>query len=179
MKSGIPQSACSARPKRGANSVDKCVFAHRRVEEQPSKSYQKKGDKSAVTMLKETKNFGSVFQDVEPPKSSSTLRKSLTMRKLTRCVRFIKAVLRDAKIRDQNPSLNKICPVDPHQRSPNAPKFEDRSQEETEWQGHWAREAAWKLVKKIVKLNEKPKATFFSPTEKWCLPSPSKIKTEE
>ena len=27
-----------------------------------------------------------------------------------------------------------ICPGEPHQRSPNAPKFEDRSQEETEWQ---------------------------------------------
>ena len=27
-----------------------------------------------------------------------------------------------------------ICPGEPHQRSPNAPKFEDRSHEETEWQ---------------------------------------------
>ena len=38
------------------------------------------------------------------------------------------------KIRDQNPSLGYICPGEPHQRSPNAPKFEDRFQEETEWQ---------------------------------------------
>ena len=30
----------------------------------------------------------------------------------------------------------------PHQRNPNAPKFEDRSQEETEWQERDAREAA-------------------------------------
>ena len=41
-----------------------------------------------------------------------------------------------------------------HQRTPNAPKFEDRSQEETQWQGHWAREAAWKLAKKILKPKE-------------------------
>ena len=27
-----------------------------------------------------------------------------------------------------------IRPGDPQQRNPNAPKFEDRSQEETEWQ---------------------------------------------
>ena len=87
------------------------------------------------------------------------------MRKPTRCVRFTKAVLRDVKIRDQNPSLNKICPEDPHQRSSNAPKFEDRSQEETEWQEHWAREAAWKLAKKILELKEKRKATLFSPAE--------------
>ena len=38
-----------------------------------------------------------------------------------------------------------MCPGDPHQRNPNAPNFEDRSQEETEWQERCAREAAWKL----------------------------------
>ena len=45
-----------------------------------------------------------------------------------------------------------ICPGDPHQRNPNAPKFEDRSQEETEWQERCAREAAWRLAKSILKL---------------------------
>ena len=84
--------------------------------------------------------------------------------------------MRFAKIRDQNPSLNKICLGELHQRNPNAPKFEDRFQEETEWQEHWAREAAWKLAKKILKENKK--AAFFSPTEKWCLPSPSRIRLE-
>ena len=39
--------------------------------------------------------------------------------------------------------------------TPNAPKFEDRSQEETEWQERCAREAAWKLAKNILKLKEK------------------------
>ena len=33
----------------------------------------------------------------------------------------------------KNPPLGMICPGDPHQGNPNAPKFEDRSQEETEW----------------------------------------------
>ena len=48
-------------------------------------------------------------------------------------VKFTKAITRHTKIRDQNPSLGLICPGEPHQRSPNnAPKFEDRSQEETE-----------------------------------------------
>ena len=72
-----------------------------------------------------------------------------------------------------------FCLGEPHQRNPNAPKFEDRSQGETEWQEHWARKAAWKLAKKILKLKEEHKSTFFSPTEKWCLPSPSTIKLEE
>ena len=72
-----------------------------------------------------------------------------------------------------------ICPGDPHQRNPNAPKFEDRSQEETEWQERCAWEAAWRLAKSILKLNEKIKAAFFSPSENWCLPAPSTLKPEE
>ena len=43
-----------------------------------------------------------------------------------------------------------ICPGEPHQRSPNAPKFEDRSQDETEWQEQGDREAAWKLAKSVL-----------------------------
>ena len=54
-----------------------------------------------------------------------------------------------------------ICPGEPHQRSPNAPKFEDRSQEETEWQEQGAREAAWKLVKSVLKLKEKKQSSIL------------------
>ena len=81
---------------------------------------------------------------MEPPKSSSILRKSSDIRKPIRCVKFTKAVVRHADIRDQNPSLGMTCPGEPKQRSPNAPKFEDRSQEETEWQEQGAREASFK-----------------------------------
>ena len=88
---------------------------------------------------------------MEPPKSSSILRKSSNILKPIRSVRFTKAVVRHGNIRDQNPSLGMICPGDPHQRNPKAPKFEDRSQEETEWQERSACEAAWKLAKHIVK----------------------------
>ena len=42
-----------------------------------------------------------------------------------------------------------------------------------------AREAAWKLARNILKLKEKHKSTFFSPSENWCLPSSSKITPEE
>ena len=73
------------------------------------------------------------------------------MRKPIRCVKFTKVVVRHAGIRDQNPSLGMICPGDLHQRDPNAPKFEDRSQEKTEWQEQGARDAAWRLAKNILK----------------------------
>ena len=88
-------------------------------------------------------------------------------------------MLRHANIRDQNPLIGMICPGDPHQRNPNAPKFEDRSQEETERQEQGALEAEWRLAKSVLKLKEKDKTAFFSPSENWCLPAPSTIKPEE
>ena len=100
------------------------------------------------------------------------------MQKPIRCVRFTKAIASHADIRDQNPSLGYICPGEPHERSPNVPKFEDRSQEETEWQEQGAREAAWKLAKSALKLKEQERATFFSPSENRCLPE-STLKPEE
>ena len=93
-------------------------------------------------------------------------------------VKFTKAIARHTKIREQNPSLGFFCPGEPHERSPNAPKFEDRSQEETEWQEQGAREAAWKLAKNVLKVKEHEIATFFSPSEIRCLPA-STLKPEE
>ena len=125
-----------------------------------------------------TRQLGCIFQDMELPKSLSILRKSSDIRKPIRRVKLTKAVARHAYIRDQNPSLGLTCPGELHQRSPNAPKFEDRSQEETEWQEHGAREAAWKLAKSVLELQEKNKATFFSPSENRCLPA-STLQHEE
>ena len=70
-----------------------------------------------------------------------------------------------------------VC--DPQQRNPNAPKFEDQSQEETEWEERWAREAAGRLAKNILKLKEKHETAFFPPSENWCLPAPPATKLEE
>ena len=123
-----------------------------------------------------TRQLGCVFQDMKPP--TSILPKSSDVQKPIQRVKFTKAVARHTKIRDQNPSLGYICPGEPHQRSPNAPKFEDRSQEETEWQEQGAREPAWKLVKSVLKLNDHERATFFSPSENRCLPA-SNLKPEE
>ena len=77
-------------------------------------------------------------------------------------VEFDRLIARHTKIRDQNPSLGYICPGEPHERSPNAPKFEDRSQEETEWQEQGARQAAWNLSKNVFKLKEHEKEQHSS-----------------
>ena len=73
------------------------------------------------------------------------------MQKTIQRVKFTESIAHHTKIRDQNPSLGFFCRGEPHQRSPNAPKFEDRSLEETEWQEQGAREAAWKLSKSVLK----------------------------
>ena len=94
----------------GCRFGEKCSHAHRQVDEQPSKNSKKNGDKSAVAVLKSTRQLGCVFQDMEPPKSSSILRKSSNIRKPIQRVRFTEAVLRHADIRDQNPSFGMSCP---------------------------------------------------------------------
>ena len=124
------------------------------------KSGLKLGQNSSRSQFSDARQLGCVFQDMTPPKS--ILRKSTDMPKPIQRVKFKKAIARHTKIRDQNPSLGYICPGEPHERSPNAPKFEDRSQEETEWQEQGAREAAWKLAKNVLKLKEHERAAFFS-----------------
>ena len=210
-----PPECLFYKTKSGCRFWEKCSFAHRQVDEQPTKRSKTNNDKSAVAMLKkgnwqerepvtdgchdrlgkpgkrsdkklgqnsskrqssDARQLGCVFQDMTPPKS--ILRKGTDMPKPIQRVKFTKAIARHTKIRDQNPSLGYICPGEPHERSPNAPKFEDRSEEETEWQEQGAREAEWKLAKSVLKLKEHQRATFFSPSENRCLPA-STLKLEE
>ena len=92
-------------------------------------------------------------------------------------MRLRKATQLYANIREKRgPSLGKIQVKIPLQRSPHAWKFEDRSQEEIESD---VSGDACRLAKNILKLEEKDKATFFSPTNEWCLPAPSAINSEE
>ena len=122
VKSGILRNACSTSQKKGCRFGEKCSYAHRQVEEQPSKRSKKNGDKSAEhhhrtggpvvnVYSSNERQLVCVFQDMEPPKSSSILRKSSDIRKPIQRVKFTKATARHAKIRDQNPSLGMIFQV--------------------------------------------------------------------
>ena len=150
--------------------------SHDRSGKPDKRSVKKLERKSSQRRSSDARQLGCVFQDMTPPKS--ILRKSTDMPKPIQRVKFKKAIARHTKIRDQNPSLGYICPGEPHERSPNAPKFEDRSQEETEWQEQGAREAAWKLAKNVLKLKEHERAAFFSSPENRCLLA-STLKPEE
>ena len=106
--------------------------------------------------------MGCVFQDLEPPKSSSISRKSTKVSRLIRCVQFSKAALRHADIRESKDlPLGVICPADPHERSPYPPNFEDRSQEETERQERCARGDAVRLAKSTLSSKKRTKLLFY------------------
>ena len=73
---------------------DKCSFVHRHVEDQPSK---KKRRRMVIKMqwlfLKDSRQLGCVFQDTEPPESSSILRKNTEVLERIGRVQFSKATL--------------------------------------------------------------------------------------
>ena len=95
-------------------------------------------------------------------------------------VRFTKSKLHRASIQDKKgTSLGKRQVKPRHQRSLYAIKYEDRSNEETERQERCAQRMAWDLATNIHKLKANDEATFFSPTEKWVLPSASERVPEE
>ena len=160
VKSGTLQNACLfQKTKSGCRFGEKCSYAHLQVDEQPTERSKKNDDKTAVAMLKKgdwhergpvtdqchdrprepgkrsdkklgQKSSKRQSQDMTPPKS--ILRKGTDMPKPIQRVKLTKAIARHTKIRHQNPSLGSTCPGEPHQRSPNAPKFEDGSREVTE-----------------------------------------------
>ena len=123
VKSGILQNACSGSPRMDADLGKGALVRIARLMNSLPKGLKRMVTKSAVAMLKITRQLGCVFQDMEPPKSSSILRNSSNILKPIRCVRFTEAVVRHANIRDQNPSLGMVCPGDPHQRNPHCYKI--------------------------------------------------------
>ena len=60
-----------------------------------------------------------------------------------------------------------------------APKFEERTQDETLKQERCARRDAWNLAKDVYKLKMESTNTFFSLAEGWVMLAPSSQKPEE
>ena len=134
------------------------------------------GNKSAVALVKSARQLGCVSQDVEPPESVAISQKGTQVLGPIRRIRFTRAALRQANIREnKGPPLNRIQVKLPHQRNPYAVNFEDRSQEETERQERCARGDAWRLAKNIYiyTLKEKEKLhSFRLPMSGFCRPHP-------
>ena len=127
----------------GCKAGDKCLFPHHKVGEQPNKKpkindhSQKKresDDKNAVAISKIVTQMGCVSQDSELldfQRGKQALGNPMqkVLEPIQR-VRFTQSTLRQASIRQKKgPSLGKINVKVPHQRSPYAMNFEDRSHE--------------------------------------------------
>ena len=67
----------------------------------------------------------------------------------------------------------------PQERNPCAPKFEDRTHQETWQQERCARREAWNLARNVYKLKTKDKATFYSPYRSLGDAGTSSKKSEE
>ena len=102
VKSGILQNACSTGQKDGCKFGKSALSHTAGLRNNPVKGQKGMATKVQCLCLNRERIWV-VFQDVEPPRSSSILRKISTVSKPIRCVRFTKAVLRKANDRDQNP----------------------------------------------------------------------------
>ena len=146
-----------------------CLFLYYKVDEQSIKK-PKKGhhspkrresdDKNAVAIVKFVPQLDCVSQDWDALVSQRGKQSwGNQMQKVLgsiRKVRFTNSLPRHASILEKKgPSLGKIHVKVPHQRSPYAVKFEDRSHEETERRQRCAQSKAWNLAKNIYKLKEK------------------------
>ena len=116
--------------KRDVNSAQSAHFWTGRLRNNPNKRPKKGGDRSAVAIVTSVRQLGCVSQDAEPPESVTISRKGTQVLGPIRRPRFTTATLRQASIREsKGPSLSKIQVKSSHQRSPNAVKFDDGSQE--------------------------------------------------
>ena len=95
-------------------------------------------------------------------------------------VKFSKGTWHQIKIRERKgPSRGIIQKCAPHERSPCAPKFGERSHEETLHQERCARKAAWDLAKNIYKLKYSDRTTLYTPIEAKAMVAPTSTRPEE
>ena len=127
-----PPECLFYKTKSGCRFGEKCSYAHRKVDEQPSKRSKKNDNKSAVAMLKKNdwhenvwqlvvnrdersreigttaiSTVGCVFQDMKPPRSVS-YGKAQTYGNRSNVCKSRKLFARHTKIRDQNPTLQNL-----------------------------------------------------------------------
>ena len=157
---GILPNVRITRNHRGAHSSECVRSCTTRLEGSLTKMPRKNGDHSAEALSKNSHQLGCLFQDTEPPGSSSILRKATQVLKSTRKVKFAENTRRHIKIREKGSTLGVIQPTKPHERCPYAPKVEDWSREETEMQERCARGDVWRLARRILKLKKRIKLPF-------------------
>ena len=78
------------------------------------------------------------------------------------------------KIRERkDPSLGVIQKCEPHERNWCAPRFEERTPDDTLLNERCARRVPWDLAKIVYKRRKTDKTTFYSPIEARAMPAPT------
>ena len=96
----------------GGTDSAKCAFKHQQVEGEPDSKPRMNGDNSAVALFKNSRHFGCIFPDTDPPRSSSILRKGTTILKTSDKVTFSLNALRHTRIWiKKGPSLGMFQPT--------------------------------------------------------------------
>ena len=91
VKNGILQNACSTSPRVDADLVKSALMRIAWLKNSLAEGLKRMVTKVQWLCWKSTRQLGCVFQDMEPPKSSSILRKSSNIRKPIRRVKFRKS----------------------------------------------------------------------------------------
>ena len=153
---------------------------HQQVDGRPGQKPKENGDESAVAMLQHSRRLVCLFSLHRASEIQFDFTDGHKSLRPIRSMQLSKDTMRHVRSQEsKRPSLGVVQHTSPHERSPYAPKFEEWSQEETERQERCARGDAWRMARSILELKQKDEATFFSPTQVWCLPAPSIIKQEE
>ena len=92
-------------------------------------------------------------------------------------VTFSRGTWHHVKIRERKgPSQGVVQKCEPQEQIPWAPKFEERTQDETLEQEQCARREAWDLANNVSWLKKEEKDTFYSPAEAWVMLAPPSKK---
>ena len=126
----------------------------------PARKSKKGGAKGSVASLKESTLFGCVSQDSYPRKSVLRGEGKLGSK---HAVKFSKGTWHQKEIRERKgPSQGVVYGCGPHERSPCAPKSEERSQQETLHQERCVRRVAWDLAKIFTSSRRDPSTLSYA-----------------
>ena len=152
------------------NFSNHCLLRHTEAGGRSSKKSKKGGGEGSVALLKESIQLGprhvdySVIWKIVIKSHRQILQEHVAPSKFWE---------------GKCPSQGVAQKCEPQDRNPWAPKFEERTQEETLQQERCARREAKDLANNVYMLKNKEKATFCFPNEAWVMLAPSSKKPEE
>ena len=181
MSIGILPSVKSISLNRDVNSAQNACSLTGRLKSHRTKSRKKGDDKSAAAVVKSVRQLSCVSQDTEPPESTAISSKDTKVLRPIRRVRFTRAALRQANIREnKGASLGKNTSLNSSSAQSSRFEKENRSPGETpETRAMRPRRRVETCQENLQAQKKEDKATFHSPSEEWIMPAASTLKPGE